>query len=310
MIDRERGYQPTNTMRELIRDNNMLLHVISRFNIPFGFGDSEIADVCETHGIHLPTFLAVCNIVSGLPFPGGDISLPSLIAYLRRSHRHIIDVTLPHIRHHLMEGVVKSSADKVGLMLLKFFDEYMEEVRQHTEMEERDIFRTAEEGKAPVYSIEHEPMAEKLHELKDVFIYHYKQQDDGILSSALLDIILCEEDLETHFKVENQLLFPLLEKECATVGHEEKEAEDGQDGASETTEDSLPKLGEREKEIVTYIARGLTNKEISEKLFISSHTVATHRRNICAKLDIHSASGLTLYAITHKLIDISELTDR
>ena len=67
-------------------------------------------------------------------------------------------------------------------------------------------------------------------------------------------------------------------------------------------------LGEREKEIIHYIAKGMTNKQIADILCLSSHTVATHRRNICAKLDIHSASGLTLYAIVHGLIDLSEIS--
>ena len=51
----------------------------------------------------------------------------------------------------------------------------------------------------------------------------------------------------------------------------------------------------------------MTNKQIADKLFISTHTVATHRRNICAKLDIHTSSGLTLYAIVHNLIDLAEI---
>jgi DNA-binding NarL/FixJ family response regulator len=58
---------------------------------------------------------------------------------------------------------------------------------------------------------------------------------------------------------------------------------------------------------VQCIARGLSTKEIAEKLFLSAHTVTTHRRNICSKLDIHSAAGLTIYAIIHGLVDISEI---
>lgn len=66
-------------------------------------------------------------------------------------------------------------------------------------------------------------------------------------------------------------------------------------------------LSQREKEIVGCVVRGMTNKEIAEQLFISVHTVITHRRNITRKLQIHSAAGLTIYAIVNKLVELSEV---
>ena len=66
-------------------------------------------------------------------------------------------------------------------------------------------------------------------------------------------------------------------------------------------------LSQREKEIVGCIVRGMTNKEIAEKLFLSVHTVMTHRKNITRKLQIHSAAGLTIYAIVNKLVELSEV---
>lgn len=53
--------------------------------------------------------------------------------------------------------------------------------------------------------------------------------------------------------------------------------------------------------------RGMTNKETAEKLFLSIHTVITHRRNIARKLQIHSPAGLTIYAIVNKLVELSEV---
>ncbi len=44
--------------------------------------------------------------------------------------------------------------------------------------------------------------------------------------------------------------------------------------------DSQDALSQREKEIVICVVKGMTNKEIAEKLFLSIHTVITHRRNI------------------------------
>lgn len=67
-------------------------------------------------------------------------------------------------------------------------------------------------------------------------------------------------------------------------------------------------LSQREKEIVTCIVKGMTNKEIAKKLFLSVHTVITHRRNISKKLQIHSAAGLTIYAIVNKLVSLEEVS--
>ena len=65
-------------------------------------------------------------------------------------------------------------------------------------------------------------------------------------------------------------------------------------------------LTERETEITKLIAKGFTNKEIGEKLFLTVHTISTHRKNILKKLNVHSASALTLYAINAGIIDIAD----
>lgn len=66
-------------------------------------------------------------------------------------------------------------------------------------------------------------------------------------------------------------------------------------------------LSMREKEIIVCVVKGLTNKEIAQSLYISTHTVISHRRNIARKLEIHSTGGLTIFAIMNKLIEIDDL---
>jgi DNA-binding CsgD family transcriptional regulator len=66
--------------------------------------------------------------------------------------------------------------------------------------------------------------------------------------------------------------------------------------------DSPEGISDREKEVLRLVAAGLTNKEIGEKLFISAHTVITHRKNISAKLGIKTIAGLTMYALINHLI--------
>ena len=73
------------------------------------------------------------------------------------------------------------------------------------------------------------------------------------------------------------------------------------------TDSLLDSMTDREKEILRCVAYGMQNKEIAEKLFISVNTVTTYRRNISAKLNIHSAAGLTVFAILHGLVDINDI---
>lgn len=75
-------------------------------------------------------------------------------------------------------------------------------------------------------------------------------------------------------------------------------------GDENTDENEL--LSSREKEILILVVKGMTNKEIAQKLFLSAHTVITHRRNIARKLEIHSTSGLTVYAIVNKLVELDD----
>ena len=66
-------------------------------------------------------------------------------------------------------------------------------------------------------------------------------------------------------------------------------------------------LSNRETDVLVALVKGLTNKEISDKLYISVHTVITHRKNIVRKTGIKSVSGLTVYALLNNLVDESEI---
>ena len=68
-------------------------------------------------------------------------------------------------------------------------------------------------------------------------------------------------------------------------------------------------LSSREKEIITCVVKGMTNKEIADALYLSAHTVITHRRNIARKLQIHSPAGLTIYAIVNKLVELQDIKE-
>ena len=58
----------------------------------------------------------------------------------------------------------------------------------------------------------------------------------------------------------------------------------------------------REKDIIFSIAEGLTNKEIGQKLFISSHTVKAHLEKIYEKTNLHNRAQLIVFAYKKGLL--------
>jgi DNA-binding NarL/FixJ family response regulator len=66
---------------------------------------------------------------------------------------------------------------------------------------------------------------------------------------------------------------------------------------------NIPALTRREKEVLELIAGGLTNPEIAGKLFVSSSTVDSHRKNLLAKLNAKNTASLIRYAIENKLLN-------
>ncbi len=61
-------------------------------------------------------------------------------------------------------------------------------------------------------------------------------------------------------------------------------------------------LSEREIGIVILIAEGLTNQQIADQLFLSNHTINTHRKNIMAKLGVKNTAGIVMYAVKTNLV--------
>lgn len=77
-----------------------------------------------------------------------------------------------------------------------------------------------------------------------------------------------------------------------------------------TSDNQDNELSPREVDVLKCVALGKSNKEIADKLFISIHTVITHRKNITTKLGIKSTSGLTIYAIMEGYIEPSSIDIR
>ena len=300
-------------MNDLIREDASLLLTMTRFGLPLGFGEKTVREVCNEQKIDAPTFLAVVNYIAGgfqaeILNPEA-INISDLITYLRNAHNFFIDFKLPLIRRKLIEAIEDTvREDPYKKMILKFFDDYEQEVQKHMAYENDTVFpyvlRLCNGNKDPEYNIavfeqNHENIESKLSDLKNILVKYFpSQKPNFLLNEVLFDLADCELDLDRHTRVEDCLFVPLTEK--LEKKYEESHPEVVATEKSES-------LTEREVEILTCVVKGLTNKEIAQQLFLSTHTVISHRRNITRKLEIHSTAGLTIYAIVNKLVSIEDI---
>lgn len=309
------SYTANDKLISLIEDNQALLIVMNRFGISFGFGEKTIREVCVEDGVDCQSFLAVCNLVSGLDYSEFKISLPSLMNYLRSAHSYFLDFLLPSIRRKLIESINCSDVNDIAFLLLKFFDDYVQEVQNHMEHENHEIFRyvtklldgeVCDDFSIKDYSVNHGSMAEKLTELKDIFICHYHVRENPILTSALMDIIYCGKELTKHCEIENRLFIPNVER-LEETARSQMPANTDDTKNEPSAERLVDSMTMREKEILCCVAKGMANKEIADHLCLSIHTVTTYRRNISSKLQIHSTAGLTIFAILHNIVNIQDV---
>jgi regulator of cell morphogenesis and NO signaling len=308
-------YTKEDKLFEMICSDYQLLNIISRFGMNLGFGEKSIEEICEENNIDCNTFLAIINFTKNNGeniWHLNEISLQTLCDYLKQSHSYYLDFLLPTIRRKLIEAIGALPENEVASLILKFYDEYCLEVKKHLKTEDKEIFPYVEKlirGEIipannyteDITALHRRPLDQKLSELKKLIIKYFKSDNNNyLINSVLYDIFLLEEDLISHSKLETKLFLEEIKK------LENKYKENPSLVIKKKTEnDTL--LSEREKDVIICIVKGLSNKAIAEKLFISINTVTTHRRNITKKLNIHSSAGLTIYAIMNKLVDIKEV---
>ncbi len=290
-------YKSTDKICDLMSHEEDAIQIISRFGLEMGVGEQTIEQVCEAHGVHTPTFLAVVNykVFHQRAIPK-DIDVPTLQQYLQNAHTYFLDFRLPRLRRALIEAIIPADpTTKIPGLILRCYDEFAEEIRIHIEHENEGLFDEHEH--------DDQRITDKLAEIKNLIIKYYPSQSQSqsqssityLLISVMSDLWHTQQDFEDHCAIEDDILRPALTKNYnrkSTIDNRKNETEE---------------LSDRERDVLVQVVRGLSNKEIADVLCISTHTVISHRKNIARKLNIHSTAGLTIYAIVNKLVDINTL---
>ncbi|MBO7068120.1 MAG: helix-turn-helix transcriptional regulator [Bacteroidaceae bacterium] len=319
-------YHEMDPMSDVISDDYRMLQMIGRFGITLGFGNQTVGATCRAAGVDVTTFLTVVNYVKDAAHAHigemvDQINLPCLIRYLKNSHTYFVDFRLPNIRRKLLEAIDCSSSNQIGLLILRFYDEYAAEVARHMEYENSFVHPFVENllnGKVRVETFDmvvrqhednHASLEKSIAELKSIIIKYYPSDNAAqLMGEVLMDIYMTEEDLLTHCHMEDTLFAECVRRlECKVrrAGGSDINSVEEEEEEKDTT--LANDLSEREKDIVVQVAKGLSNKEIADALFISVNTVMTHRRNISRKLQIHSPAALAIYALVNGLVNLDEI---
>ena len=293
-------YKASHKMCDLIAHEEDAIQIISRFGLEMGVGEQTIEQVCEAYHVHTPTFLAIVNykVFHKRVIPD-DIDIPTLQRYLSNAHSYFLEFRLPRLRRALIEAIIPADpTTKIPGLILRCYDEFVEEIRTHIAHENEGLFDEHEH--------DDQRITDKLTEIKNLIIKYYPGANlqspitnpqspiTYLLISVMSDLWHTEQDFADHCAIEDDILRPALTQEKPHVHRRHS--------VSDTEE-----LSEREQDVLVQVVHGLSNKEIADVLCISTHTVITHRKNIARKLNIHSTAGLTIYAIVNKLVDINTL---
>jgi regulator of cell morphogenesis and NO signaling len=215
-------YRLNDKMADAISNDYSLLQVMSRFGMSLGFGDSTIAEVCNKNKVDASTFIAVLNFIqSGYTMvieELEELSITSLLHYLKESHRYFLEFSLPNIQEKMTKAL--NPDNKVTEHIMRYYNDFFAEVRKHMMDEEKHVYEYVENLLAgdccqkmsiSTYSQNHVHVDEKLVELKNLIIKYYDAgQNNYLVNSLLYDLFCCEQELEAHSSAEDYLFIPAV----------------------------------------------------------------------------------------------------
>jgi len=222
------SYKPSDKLCDIVCSDDAMLQVLNRFEIPLGFGEKTVQQVCDERQVDCATFLCIINLIhSEVAYSVNDmaVSIPSVMEYLRHSHHYFLDFCLPRIRENLVKAM--QITNKMTELILRAFDEYALEMRHHMNDEDQKVFtyvsgllQGQREGNYNVlaFAEDHHPIDDshveaRLSELKNMIIKYYAaEENDLLLNSVLEDIFSCDRELSNHCLVEDSVLIPAILK--------------------------------------------------------------------------------------------------
>lgn len=221
-------------LAEVIHHDFRLVPIISRFGIPFGFGDKSIAQICKENSVNQNFFIEVVNAFHDADYKPDkklrDFSMKMIVEYLLKSHHYYRNVKIPLIEKLIDKLFWTSDTEnKNKPLLVRFFNNYKKEVEEHTQNEEEKIYPYVldlekafsahehssftklkiENSPVQVYAGEHEELNTSLLDLKNIIIKYLPPADNlQVTEQILIEVFRLEKDMKDHTRMEDKVLIP------------------------------------------------------------------------------------------------------
>ncbi len=229
-------------LAEVIHHDYSLVPVINRFDIPLGFGDGTIKQICAQRNVNLEFFLSILNTFHDEQYFPKDYlkSFPAslIINYLHKAHTYYLDENIPQIKSMISKLFDLSEGNKKTLNLISnFFNDYCKEFELHVAREEKEVYPYVlklEEAldnsenqsvldkdllnySIRTYEQDHEDVEEKLFDMKSLIIKYLPLENadnktfEEVSYALLRELFVLEKELKEHSRIEDLILVPKVE---------------------------------------------------------------------------------------------------
>lgn len=220
-------YTSETKMSDLIGADYRLLLLLARLGFPLGFGSMTVETVCHTHGFNTDCFLFLANLQSNKPAYNyqdafDKIPLELVLDYLQQSHDYFLKKRLPQFRGGL-ENTITGLDKAVQAIILRFMDDYANEVKEHMEYENETAFpyvknlishhRLDTEYTITDFETHHSDIEGKMNDLSRLLVKYVQGGVDYMkMTNVLIDLHMLQEELDSHTFIENKLVIPRVKK--------------------------------------------------------------------------------------------------
>ncbi len=210
---------------EVIAHEPSVIPVINRFGILLGTGDATISSICERHHLDIEFFLTILNtFINEEYFPEKILKsfcASTIIEYLQKTNAYHLRVQLPNIDRHFGLLIDRSPNDNNLAVIQKFYIELRQELSARIdndtnswfpsilEMEQNQIARPDIAATTPILE-DSDPIEDKLHDLKNLFIIHLSgNYDMNLCYGVIVAIMALEKDIKQNNRIRNRILSPI-----------------------------------------------------------------------------------------------------
>lgn len=209
-------------LADLIGVNHNIILLLPRFNIPLGFGEKSVREVCQANQVPVDFMLLICNLYtfdSYLPSINDlkTVDMHPLVPYLKASHDYYLKERLPHIETHL-NHIADRITPRYGAVLKQFYADFQNEIAAHFQTEETFDFPNlqrlqqglpSQPGTCAHLDQSHNVLVDKLNDLTQIV---YKYLPGNVLPEETMelvfDILQLSADIQKHALIEEKILVP------------------------------------------------------------------------------------------------------